>query len=181
MTKSKDPKKKMKVKGRALERGSSNNDKEFMQILQKLREQKTLPENKRDTDQVILCRIENMEGSGNFHLWSKEEREYFGGCPGNLVLENMIGQLVKFKIHDIASQPLVLVLLIDGKVDKKPEILALVSDPDPDVKRQRLELLKEVGVLFSLKDEGYEFERTEGDTDEVFGADSDSEVRLDDL
>lgn len=181
MTKSKDPKKKMKVKGRAMERGSGNNEKEFMKILQKLREQKTLPENKRDTDQVILCRIENMEGAGNFHLWSKEEREYFGACPGNLVLENMIGQLVKFKIHDIASQPLVLVLLIDGKVDKKPEILALVSDPDPELKRQRLELLKEVGVLFSIKDEGYEFERTEADKDGVFGSDSESELGLDDL
>jgi hypothetical protein len=111
-----------------------------------------------------------MEGTGNFHLWSKEAREYFGACPGNLVLESMIGQLVKQRIPDISGQPLVLVALIDGKTEKKPEILALISDPDPVIKQQRLSLLKEVGIEFVIEGDDYEFEKAE-----------ESEVEFDDL
>lgn len=159
MPKTKDPKKKMKVKGRALERGPLKNDIEFEKIIKNLIYQKSLPTEKRDTDDVIICRVENMEGTGNFHLWSKEGREYFGACPGNLVLESMIGQLVKQRIPDISGQPLVLVALIDGKTEKKPEILALISDIDPVIKQQRMSLLKEVGIEFAIQDEGYEFDR----------------------
>ncbi len=161
MPKTKDPKKKMKVKGRAMERGPLKNDIEFAKIMVTLRYQKSLPKEKRDTDDVIICRVENMEGTGNFHLWSKEGREYFGACPGNLVLENMVGQLVKQRIPDISGQPLVLVALIDGKTEKKPEILALISDPDPEIKEQRMFLLKDVGIEFVIKEEGYEFEKAE--------------------
>jgi hypothetical protein len=159
MPKPKDPKKKMKVKGRALERGPLKNDIEFEKIMKSLLFQKSLPKEKRDTDDVIICRVENMEGTGNFHLWSKEGREYFGACPGNLVLESMIGQLVKQRIPDISGQPLVLVVLINGKTEKKPEILALISDIDPVIKQQRMSLLKEVGIEFVIQDEDYEFDR----------------------
>ena len=166
MPKPKDPKKKMKVKGRALERGPLKNDIEFAKIMATLRYQKSLPKEKRDTDVIIICRVENMEGTGNFHLWSKEGREYFGACPGNLVLENMVGQLVKQRIPDISGQPLVLVALIDGKTEKKPEIMALISDPDQVIKEQRVSLLKEVGIEFTIKEEGYDFDR-EGVPEEV--------------
>jgi len=170
MAKSKDQSKKMKVKGRAMERGPINNDSTFRETIQKLRVQKSLPKEKRDTDDVIICRVENMEGAGNFRLWSKEAREYFGGCPGNLVLENMIGQLVRMRIPDIASQPLVLVVLIDGKTEKRPEIIALISDSDPDIKRQRLALLEGVDIQFTLQEDGYEFDK-----------ESVSDVEFDDL
>jgi len=171
MPRTKDPKKKMKVKGRALERGPLKNDIEFAKIMENLRYQKSLPKEKRDTDDVIICRVENMEGTGNFHIWSKEGREYFGACPGNLVLESMIGQLVKQRISDISGQPLVLVALIDGKTEKRPEILALISDIDPVIKEQRLILLKEVGIEFRIENgEDYEFEKGE-----------ESEVEFDDL
>jgi hypothetical protein len=170
MPKPKDPKKKMKVKGRALERGPLKNDIEFAKIMATLRYQKSLPKEKRDTDDVIICRVENMEGTGNFHLWSKEGREYFGACPGNLVLESMIGQLVKQRIPDISGQPLVLVALIDGKTEKKPEILALISDQDQVIKEQRVSLLKEVGIEFIIKEEGYDFDR-EGVPEEVIDFD----------
>jgi hypothetical protein len=166
MPKPKDPKKKMKVKGRALERGPLKNDIEFAKIMATLRYQKSLPKEKRDTDVIIICRVENMEGTGNFHLWSKEGREYFGACPGNLVLENMVGQLVKQRIPDISGQPLVLVALIDGKTEKKPEIMALISDADQVIKEQRVSLLKEVGIEFTIKEEGYDFDR-EGVPEEV--------------
>jgi len=170
MPKPKDPKKKMKVKGRALERGPLKNDIEFAKIMATLRYQKSLPKEKRDTDVVIICRVENMEGTGNFHLWSKEGREYFGACPGNLVLESMIGQLVKQRIPDISGQPLVLVALIDGKTEKKPEILALISDIDPVIKQQRMILLKEVGIEFTIENDDYEFDKAE-----------ESEIEFDDL
>jgi hypothetical protein len=177
MGKPKDQSKKMKVKGRALDRGSEKNNLEFYTTLMKLRYQHSLPKEKRDTDEVIICRIENAEGTGNFRLWSKEGRKYFGGCPGNLVLESMIGQLVKFKIEHIPSQPLVLVLLYEGKALKKPEILCLLSDPDSDVKTERLKLLEAVGVEFIAQD-NYEFEKGE---DETFHGASDSDVDADDL
>jgi len=170
MPKTKDPKKKMKVKGRALERGPLKNDIEFAKIMENLRYQKSLPKEKRDTDDVIICRVENMEGTGNFHIWSKEDREYFGACPGNLVLESMIGQLVKQRIPDISGQPLVLVALIDGKTEKKPEILALISDIDPVIKQQRMALLKEVGIEFTIKNDDYEFDKAE-----------ESDIEFDDL
>jgi hypothetical protein len=170
MPRTKDPKKKMKVKGRALERGPLKNDIEFAKIMENLRYQKSLPKEERDTDDVIICRVENMEGTGNFHLWSKEGREYFGACPGNLVLESMIGQLVKQRIPDISGQPLVLIALIDGKTEKKPEILALISDIDPVIKQQRMILLKEVGIEFTIENDDYEFDKAE-----------ESEIEFDDL
>jgi hypothetical protein len=168
MPKSKDPKKKLKVKARALNRGPEKNDQDFEEILKKLAIQRELPLPERDTDELIICRVENMEGAGNFHLWSKEDREYYGGCPGNLVLENMVGQLVKFRIYDIPSQPLVLVLLINGKTVKKPEIVAILSDEDPVIKAQRLDRLEKLGIVFRLQEDKYEFEKGEDhDSDSV--------------
>ena len=175
MPKSKDPKKKLKVKARALERGPEKNDQEFEDILKKLAIQRELPA-EQFTDELIICRVENMEGTGNFHLWSKEGREYYGGCPGNLVLENMVGQLVRFRIYDIPSQPLVLVLLINGRTAKKPEIVAIISDEDPEVKAHRLYSLENYGIFFTSQEDKYEFDKGEG-----YESDSAESIDMDEL
>lgn len=175
MAKSKDPKKKLKVKARALERGPEKNDKDFEDIIKKIAIQRELPP-QQDTDELIICRVENMEGTGNFHLWSKEGREYYGGCPGNLVLENMVGQLVRFRIYDIPSQPLVLVLLINGKTVKKPEIVAIISDEDPEVKAHRLYSLEKHAIFFTSQEDKYEFDKGED-----YESDSAESVKMEDL
>ena len=177
MPRQKDPKKKLKVKARAMERGPQKNDEEFKLILAKLQHQTTLPKEKRDNDELIVCRVQNMEGTGNFHLFTKEGREYFGGCPGNLVLENMVGQLVPIRIQSIPDQPLVLVCLTDGKAIKKPEVVAIISDEDPGITRQRLYELERYGIFFTVEEGNYEFEKGA----EVSESESEEEVDMDRL
>ena len=177
MPRQKDPKKKLKVKARAMERGPQKNEEEFKLILEKLHYQNTLPKEKRDNDELIVCRVQNMEGTGNFHLFTKEGREYFGGCPGNLVLENMVGQLVPIRIQSVSDQPLVLVCLTDGKAIKKPEIVCIISDEDHGITRQRLHALERYAIFFTSQDENYEFEKGEEPSD----SDSEEEVDMDNL
>ena len=157
MTRHKDQGKKMKVKSSAVERGPLKNNQEFTRIISELARQKKLPAEKQDNDDIIICRVENMEGNGMFHLFSKENREYFAGCPGNMVLASMIGQLVKFKIHDIEQQPLVLMLL-DGQSINPPEILALITDEESKVTRDRMKALEDLAIRFIVKEELIEFE-----------------------
>jgi hypothetical protein len=158
MTRHKDQGKKMRVKSSAVERGPVKNDQEFTRIIAELARQKKLPADKRDRDAIIICRVENMEGNGMFHLFSKEAREYFAGCPGNMVLASMIGQLVKEKIHDIEQQPLVL-MLIDERSINPPEILALITDPEEGkVTRDRMKALDDLAIKFIVKEESFEFE-----------------------
>jgi hypothetical protein len=108
-----------------------------------------------------------MEGNGIFRVFSKENREYFAGCPGNMVLSSMIGQIVKNKIHDPDQQPLVLVLLTPRSI-KPPEILVLVTDEeDSTVTHARMKVLDDLAIKFIVKEESFEFEPQEVNLDDL--------------
>jgi hypothetical protein len=151
MAKHKDQDKKKKVKQSAKLRASDNNNVEFNKIIQTIREDRLMHRISYQT--LCICRVETMEGTGVFKLVSKEGREYFGDCPGNLALQDMIGQIAKHTTMTIELQPLVLVLLASpGSHKKKPEILALITEPDDRrVTNERMSLLEDVGILFMLK------------------------------
>jgi len=167
MTRHKDQDKKKRVKPSAVERGPHKNNQEFSRIISEIVRQRKLPAHERDTDEIILCRVENMEGNGIFRVFSKENREYFAGCPGNMVLSSMIGQIVKNKIHDPDQQPLVLVLLTPRSI-KPPEILVLVTDEeDSTVTHARMEVLDDLAIKFIVKEESFEFEPQEVNLDDL--------------
>ena len=166
MTRHKDQDKKKRVKSSALERGPHKNNQEFSRIIYEIIRQRKLPAEKRDVDEIIICRVENMEGNGIFHVFSKENREYFAGCPGNMVLASMVGQIVKVKIHDPDQQPLVLVLLTPGSL-KPPEILVLITDEDTNVTQERMKALDDLAIKFIVKEESFVFEPQEVNLDDL--------------
>jgi rRNA maturation protein Rpf1 len=158
--KSKDPKRKLKVKPSAIARAPEKNRKEFESIVSNIR--------RNDDDKLVIRSVEKMEGTGYFKLNDDKNPVgiTFANCPGNLALSSIIGQLVKNTIEDRSLQPLVLVLIPSNK--SNPEILCLITDEDKTETMYRLSRLKEYNIAFMNQ---------KPDLDELF----DEEIQVDDL
>ena len=148
----KDQDKKKRVKRRAIERAPEKNTEEFNRLINDIRMDRS--------QTYCICRVEKLEGTGVFKLVSKEGREYFGDCPGNLALSSMIGQIAKHTTLAVELQPLVLVLLPSiGASKQKPEILALITDEiNKSVTKLRLDILDDLGLKFYFNKEEDLFE-----------------------
>jgi len=154
----KNQEKKCQVKKSAKERAYDKNTKELNEIIKELEisfnvlkknllnEGKQLTKDNLENKNIVIGRIQLGHGF-MFQVQLMDERIVQVVTPGNAALHDMIKQLALGTHTNIELQPYILI-----NISGKPETLALLSDPDPELTKHRFKLLENSGIRIPKKD-----------------------------
>lgn len=153
----KDQARKMHVKKSAKNRAIERNEEDFKEIIYDLTlAHETLKKNlgkdatkdKLENKEIFIGKVQLGHG---FMLQVKLVNESIiqVSTPGNIALHDMVKQVALGTENNPDMQPFVLVL--KNPRIKTGETLALISDNNPEITQQRLDLLEKAGIQLPIK------------------------------